>query len=296
VKDLLYRLMGRASLVLDPLRGGSTAGDRSPDTDRTGLLVQDGRRVPILWNDADVLWAGYDSLAHSLWRAQELSLFKRHQRALVRPLLDFGTGDGSFAATLFDTVDYGVDANPEALAAARATGVYGTLIESTTRRIPMEAKSVRTVFSNSVLEHVVDLEATLSELRRLLRDDGALVFTAPVRHFTTHLAKYFGKAASERVNAESSHRNLLSSDEWVTLLDRHQFDVSVLHTYQPDWFTFWYRMCRLVGPRGLGRIFPNVRSWLWQIRRTSLVEMVRTSIAGDAEGANVFVIAHTRRG
>jgi hypothetical protein len=67
----------------------------------------------------------------------------------------------------------------------------------------------------------------------------------------------------------------------------------LVREYQPEKFTFWYRMLRLCGPRGLGAI-PYVQPLLWRLLGPTWVEMVRASISRTTEGANVFVVARRR--
>ncbi len=145
--------------------------------------------------------------------------------------------------------------------------------------------------ANSVLEHVVDLDAVLAEIARVLRPGGRFVFTVPVAEFARQLTYYFGARASARVNAEYCHRNLLEPEEWVARLARQGLVVESIHQYQPGWFTFWYRMFRLFGNRGLERFVPGTRSLIWKRYGSRIVGMVRRSITDTAAGANVLVLA-----
>lgn len=298
VKTIVYGLLGRASVVLDRLRpaprAGNAAGAESAESseyDKTGITVRRARRLDVLWKDADLVVVDYDSLAHSFWRAQELSLFRRHIGILEHPLMDFGCGDGSFASALDMSIDYGVDNDPEALAIASGYGVYRHLVRSSATGIPLESGSLRTVISNSVLEHVERLEAVLSEIHRTLMEGGLFVLTVPVNQFKTDLEKYFGKRESERVNREYHHRNLLSVEQWTRLLDAHGFSVELLKQYQPDWFTFWYRTYRIFGRRGLGRFVPDVRLRIWKRYGPIIADMIRRSIHDTKIGGNIFVLA-----
>lgn len=295
--DALYRVTGRMSLVCDALRRVVTKmkGDKPKNTatspfDKTGLLIGHAELMPVWWDDEEVIFVKYASLAHSFWRAQEFSLIRNHIGFLKPPVLDFGCGDGSFASVLFKNIDYGVDNDPEAIEIARGYGIYRKLIESSTASIPLERESVRSIVSNSVLEHLVDLEGMIAEFSRILAHGGTLMFTAPVLQFTEDLAKYFGRRESERINAESSHRNLLSPSQWHQLLARFGFVVEVSKPYQPDWFTYWYRMFRLVGRRGLGVFSPTLDEKIWRRFSSRLINMVKTSISSTPDGGNIFVV------
>lgn len=301
VTDLLYRVAGRLSLFLEFLRPvlAAARGDQrrargGTHFDKTGMLV--GRAVPleVLWDDEDVLYVRQGSFAHSFWRAQEFSLIRRYKNLLEKPILDFGCGDGSFASALFSHVDYGVDNDLEPLAVAKQYGLYDTLLVSSEVSIPLPAESVRSIVSNSVLEHLMDLESMIADFSRILVGGGRLMFTVPVPQFTEQLTKYFGHRESLRINEESCHRNLLNPDAWRNLLVRHGFCVDFMRHYQPDRFTYWYRMFRLLGPRGLGFFFPGITDMVWGRWGRILVEMVRSSIMESESGGNILVICSKR--
>lgn len=298
MNDLLLKSLGRTSEFVDRLIRGS--GAPQPDHecsdrfDRTGLTVTQARPLDVLYRSEDLLFARYDRPSHSLWRAQELSLFWRHRHLLQSPLADFGCGDGSFVSTLRESVDIGIDHDPSALDLARGFGVYRQLVQSEERRIPVSDQSVQSVLSNSVLEHVSDLPAILGEIHRITMSGGKFVFTVPVSKYREHLAKYYGRGVSERVNRDSYHRNLLTEQRWREALCDAGFAVDLVIHYQPDWYTFWYRFHRLSGPRALGRFIPDLDKRLWRAFRPKYLSALRESINATSEGANIFVIAHRR--
>lgn len=298
MNDAVYKLFARLSLLFDRIRPilsssnpDRTSSEPESNFDKTGLLVKEARPLKVLWKDSDIIWVDYDSLSHSFWRAQELSLFSKHLEVMKKPVLDFGCGDGSFASVLFKSIDYGVDHDPEALKIAAGYKIYEKLVQSTISKIPLGEASVQTVFSNSVLEHVGSLDDVLSEIHRILAPGGQFIFTVPVRQFKEDLAKYFGWRESVRINREYHHWNLLDVEDWEKRLHAHGFSVDLMKPYQPDWFTFWYRMFRLVGDRGLGRFIPTIRTRIWNRFQVRLVEMVRRSVHETQKGANIFVIA-----
>ncbi len=283
-----------ASLVVPSrlLRRGAPVLQTS-DLDRTGILVNSAKPLKIVWEDSDVIFPMYEfSLAHSFWRAQEFSLFRRSRAIMRNPILDLGCGDGSFAAALFDRIDYGTDIDEDALKIARAFGVYSNLIHTSDTQIPLPDASVNTVISNSVLEHVKNLDAVVSELGRIIAANGLLIFSVPVRQFARDLQTYFGSAESDRVNTDFYHRNLLEIEGWKELLGKHNFAMKTILQFQPDWFSFYYWMLRFTGRRGLGRAIPTIRDRIWRRRGPRLVRMVKDSIDGSVEaGGNIFVVA-----
>jgi SAM-dependent methyltransferase len=282
------------SLVLPP--GAARRGATVPQTaelDRTGILVKSADPLKVVWRDQEVIFPLYDtSLAHSFWRAQEFSLFMQNKPTLRSPILDLGCGDGSFAAVLFTQIDYGSDIDEDALKIARNFNIYANLIHSKDTQIPLPDGSINSAISNSVLEHVRDLNAVMGELSRVLAPNGVLMFSVPVRQFARDLRVFFGRVESERVNADFYHRNLLEVEEWRALLTRNGFSLVSIRHFQPDWFSFYYWMLRFLGQRGLGRFVPSIRERVWRIRGERLVEMVRRSISETTKcGGNIFVIA-----
>lgn len=289
--DAIYRLAGHLSLPFDWIRRRRESERGKGRYDKTGILVRDARRLRRLVDHDDLIVLEYDSLSHTFWRAQELSLFRRVARSLPRPILDFGCGDGSFASTIFPAIDYGADNDPEALLIAAAYGVYRELIRTDGGRIGLPDRSVQTIVSNSVLEHVRELDEVLAEFRRILRPGGLLVATVPLVNFTEQIARFFGRAESERINREYAHYNVWDEEQWRDRLRHHGFAIADRRTYQPPIFTFWYRMFRLTSDRGMGRMLPGIRSAIWKQWRNQLAGMIRESIAGTKEGANLFFIA-----
>lgn len=296
------RLLGRASsLALGAVRlvaARRAAGNRgivnaTDELDRTGILVESAVRLPLKWQDEQVIFPWYrESLAHSFWRAQEFSLFRRNRGLLQAPVLDFGCGDGSFAAVLFDQVDIGADIDAQALALAQQFGIYSRLVQSVGSTMPLPDGTVGSVFSNSVLEHCMALDAVLADISRVLRPGGVFCFTVPVAQFGRDLTRYFGRSESELVNTSYFHRNLLEVSDWRERLARQGLSTVTVQEYQPSWFTFYYMMFRLLGNHGFGRAFPNIRETVWSRYEPGLVDMVRRSIGGGiGPGGNIFVVA-----
>ena len=106
------------------------------------------------------------------------------QQRFDRPILDLGCGDGLFARVLFaESVDTGIDPSEQELRKADKTGIYRELIQCPGSAIPKPDGSYRTVFSNSVLEHIPDLLPVLAEVHRILAPGGSFYFTVPADNF-----------------------------------------------------------------------------------------------------------------
>ncbi|MBF0472172.1 MAG: class I SAM-dependent methyltransferase [Nitrospirae bacterium] len=263
--------------------------DGSDEHDGTGVVLSDLKHIPIIYQDIDTVFAMYDLISHSFWRSQEFSLFLQHIKLLTPPIADFGCGDGSFASVLLKNINYGIDIDVDALNIAAKYGIYDKIIKSENNIIPLGDGVVNSVFSNSVLEHTVELETMLSEINRILAKGGNLIFTVPVARFTEDFAKYFGKKASDRANRQAYHRNLFDADWWTNTLHKHGFKIVTIKHYQPDWFTFYYWMSRFIDKVGL--ISNELKMKIWEKCKDSAIKMIKTSIKDTNEGANIFIIA-----
>jgi SAM-dependent methyltransferase len=104
-------------------------------------------------------------------------------------ILDYGCGDGLVVeAGLANAIDIwgaetfyaGGHGTREAVA---AKGLLGTRIceIGPSGRIPFDDRAFDLIVNNQVFEHVIDLRAVLTELRRVLKPDGALLSLFPSR-------------------------------------------------------------------------------------------------------------------
>jgi len=294
--DFVCQVLGRLSNLCDlarpliiRLRGGGGVID---GYDKTGL-VQGVRPVLLEYFPGEICLVRYGSLAHTLWRAQELTLIHRHRNLLDRPFADFGCGDGSFGAALFTGIDFGVDNDPEALSVCGRHKAYLQRVSSSGDKIPLPTGSLGSVLSNSVIEHTLQPEVWLKEISRLLRPGGVFMMTVPLLGFARHLAHFFGWSESRRINREYHHHNLVEAEKWLEWLKTFNLDPVLVRQFQPPSFTFWYRMLRLVGERGAGA-FPGVQEGLWNRARPKMLRMIGESIEGVEDGANLFVVSRRR--
>jgi len=97
-------------------------------------------------------------------------------------VLDLGCGDGAFAAALAraGAQVVGVDVAENALARAGARPEQLDLrLWQGSEPLPVNDASVDVVWAGEVVEHVVDVAAWLSEVRRVLRPRGSLLLSTP---------------------------------------------------------------------------------------------------------------------
>jgi SAM-dependent methyltransferase len=66
------------------------------------------------------------------------------------------------------------------------------LVQGDIDRLPFPDRSFNKILCSHVLEHVLDDRAVLSEIRRLLRDDGLAILAVPLKYTPQHRAVYAG--------------------------------------------------------------------------------------------------------
>lgn len=145
----------------------------------------------------DLLWQQLKTLPafRALLRAVEARFYQYVD--LRAPVLDVGCGDGNFAQLVFpDGVAAGIDPWWGPLRKADRTGIYDVLVQSAGDRLPFPDDHFGGAFSNSVLEHIPDIQPVLNEVSRVLRPGARFLITMPSHLFTEQLA---GAAFLERV-------------------------------------------------------------------------------------------------
>ena len=120
----------------------------------------------------------------ALLRAVE-ARFYQDLLPLAEPVLDVGCGDGHFASVAFPRpLTAGIDPAAGVLREARQWGAYRLLAQASGDALPYANAAFATVVSNSVLEHIPDVEEVLAEIGRVLQPGGRFLFCVPGDHFT----------------------------------------------------------------------------------------------------------------
>jgi SAM-dependent methyltransferase len=109
-----------------------------------------------------------------------------------RTVLDIGCGDGTAAATAAPLLTghrvIGVDWSQDALRRARTRIPHAIRGELTDGGLPLRTESADAVLFSEVIEHLVDPDAALDEIRRVLRPGGHLMLSTP------NLAAWYNRA------------------------------------------------------------------------------------------------------
>jgi SAM-dependent methyltransferase len=173
----------------------------------------------------------------SFWRAAEIAALR--EQVYEPPVLDLGCGDGLITAQVLPTVDIGVDPDRAALERAAALGIYREVQAAPADSARIAPGSIATIVSNSVLEHIPDLDGTLQAAARALRPGGRLIFTAPTEAFDAWMVFPHQAYAAWR-NRHFVHLNILTLEEWRLSLNRAGLEIELVRPYlRQKWVTTW---------------------------------------------------------
>lgn len=126
--------------------------------------------------------------ATGFWRAVEVDVLRKFLPQ-SGTCLDLGCGDGKLTSILYDGKVpaalnlIGIDSDPDETSQAATFPFYKRIHTCFASNIPEDGNSFEHAFSNSVLEHIQDIEATLAEVSRILKPGGTFVFTVPAPGF-----------------------------------------------------------------------------------------------------------------
>jgi SAM-dependent methyltransferase len=130
--------------------------------------------------------------ARSLRQARMLAAALGPAADGAKTVLDIGCGDGTAAATAAPFLAghriVGVDWSQDALGRARTRLPYTVRGELTDGGLPFRSDTADAVLLSEVIEHLVDPDSALDEIRRVLRPGGHLMLSTP------NLAAWYNRA------------------------------------------------------------------------------------------------------
>jgi SAM-dependent methyltransferase len=184
--------------------------------------------------------------ATALWRVYEIEAVQQHVHFRGR-VLDLGCGDGSLSRVVFGAEAGGctlVGIEPDSGDAERArrAALYQTVHHASGASIPETDGSFDMVFSNSVLEHIREIEQVLSEVGRVLKPGGKFILTVPSDGFQDclaggllmrALARRRGETTTQAIDRRLQHHRYWSAEEWHRALDPVKLRIEAAHRYFP---------------------------------------------------------------
>ncbi len=165
----------------------------------------------------------------ALLRAVEVDFYA--DLPMPAPVLDLGCGDGHFATVAFEhKLDVGLDPWAGPLREARTRDAYRILTHADGARMPFPDAHFATVVSNSVLEHIRDVEPVVREVARVLQPGGAFYFCVPGPNFRQFLSiarildalrlRGLAEAYRRLFDRITRHRYYNTPEEWAERLFR----------------------------------------------------------------------------
>ncbi|MFH0790113.1 MAG: class I SAM-dependent methyltransferase [Candidatus Omnitrophota bacterium] len=148
--------------------------------------------------------------------------------------------------------------------AAKELGVYRYEVCSDACRMPFSKESFNTVFSNSVIEHIPDLDSLLKEVVFVLKPGGQFMFTVPSDKFGEYLffSRLFNKIGLKRLAVQYSfkrisllnHYHLFNLNTWSDKMKSFGLEVVEAKQYiSRDMLSIWdfiaavqFIWCRIV--------------------------------------------------
>ena len=108
---------------------------------------------------------------------------------LPSPTLDVGCGDGHFASITFGRpIEVGLDPWTGPLKEAYRRGAYRLLVQADGARAPFPDDYFASAFSNSVLEHILHIDAVLADIARVLKPHAPFYFCVPNERYLSELS------------------------------------------------------------------------------------------------------------
>jgi SAM-dependent methyltransferase len=231
-----------------------------------------------------------------LWRAAEVAALR--EQVYDHPILDLGCGDGLVTSMVLSHVEVGLDPDTGALARAAQRGVYERFEAAPVEESRLPDASMGAVLSNSVLEHLPQLDRVLQTVARLLRPGGRLVCTVPTEAFSRWLLLPLPRYAAWR-NRQLIHRNLWPVERWAWYLAQAGLELVAVRPYlRPELVRSWDAL-ELLQQIWIGH--RRVAGVVWQRIPPSALDRLaqwaaRLDLAAAAPGGGRLIVARKASG
>lgn len=177
--------------------------------------------------------------AAAFWRAIEVCHITSQPFPEGRGI-DLGCGDGKLTKILLERVKgrelIGIDIDYRTTELAKQLGIYNRIHTVPGDAIPEEDSIFDFVFSNSVLEHIENIENVLKEVKRLLKKGGIFLFTVPSINFHSCLKGPLLPFVSRgtyirKIDMRLGQRRHWDVVEWGKTLFRHGLRIEMVSNY-----------------------------------------------------------------
>lgn len=173
--------------------------------------------------DIRILWTNIRGFPSFLYQSKRIkdTVSEIAMLNLKGKVLDAACGSGYILSCLpHGTV--GIEVNPRHVRAAKKNAPQAKVIKGDIEEIPFKDSYFDAVCATEIFEHVPDVNPTISELWRVLKNGGTLIVTVPATHFLWKLRFLAsGMYATEPKLARFTKNSLLE------LFSNCQYNVSV---------------------------------------------------------------------
>lgn len=237
----------------------------------------------------------------ALFRSLELKTIydSCHNLKFDHPSLDLGCGHGEIAKLVFhEQFDFGLDNGEiDEYKSAIQKKMYKKFLLESAEKMSIPNDSINFIFSNSVIEHIPDNEAVLSEASRVLKKGGHFLFTVPCGNFSENL--YFVKLLPwplSRVyihyrNKMLNHYHLYNHKEWEKRLNKAGLSVVHYKYYtSKKALNLWDKMASLALVGKLLSI-PLTEKFLFNRYCSQISLLFQSDCASPKNGSCLLIIA-----
>jgi SAM-dependent methyltransferase len=256
----------------------------------------------------DFLWLNLRDLPYfrAMLRAVEAQIYQTFE--LPAPTLDLGCGDGHFATIAFDRkLEVGLDPWAGPIHQAARYGGYHSLVQAEGGKMPFPDGYFASALSNSVLEHIAQVEVVLAELRRVLQPGAQFLFCVPNPRYLTELSvpaflgriglAGVGRAYTGWFQRMSRVEHAAWPEVWQKWLERAGFRLEKWwHYFSPQAM----RMLEWGHYLGTPTLLPHAISkhwiiapWRWNLFLTDRLVRPYTINQSDSQGTFTFYVARS---
>jgi SAM-dependent methyltransferase len=189
-----------------------------------------------------------------IWRFVEVGIVSEYFSKYYKggTIIDIGCGDGVFGALAINgPIDIGMDLDiAELKKQDMKNSAYKYLALANATKMPFKNNGFKFILSNSVIEHINDLNSALHNIKSILCFGGTFILTVPSIYFLDNLlfAKLFRKVGlsnlakvymirqAKRLNI----KYILSAEEWRSILSKFGLSLVEYRYYMPRRAEFLY--------------------------------------------------------
>ncbi len=149
-----------------------------------------------------------------------------------KKLLDVACGQGTLLAQAEDHVNtYGIDISKEAIKKAKVRARKTIFKICAAEKLPFPKSFFDYVTCMGSLEHFIDIDAALREIKRVTKKNGRVLIHVPNSNYLIH--RILGIDTQGQIN-----ERLATEEEWNKILEKY-FTIEKVYKYNTRWYFKW---------------------------------------------------------